>query len=149
MSNPGRRSAEPAARIAQRPRLGIVGPLVGRHPGHVTTQGEILGDFLEADGYNLVRAPSLLNRYARLLDILWTVLSRRKDLDVLLIQTYGGPSFVVEDAASLLGRWLDMRVVFHLRGGAMPDFLSRHARWGRRVLKRAQILVVPSDYLAR
>lgn len=146
-------STKPATAGAEvatkRPRVGLFGPLIGRNAGRVTTQGEILGDLLEADGYGVVRASSLPNRYGRLLDILWTILSRNRDVDVLLIQAFGGPSFVVEDAASWLGHRFRKPTIFQLHGGAMPQFLRDHPRWGRRVLGRADQLVVPSAYLAR
>ena len=149
MTTPVAVAAQAAARRPRRPRVGLVGPLIGRNAGRVTTQGEILGDLLESDGYSVVRASTRLNRYGRLLDILWTILSRNRKVDVLLIQTFGGPSFVVEDAASWLGRWFGKPMIFQLHGGAMPQFLGRHPRWGRRVLSRADQLVVPSVYLAR
>src|SRR5262249_3569030 len=36
-----------------------------------------------------------------------------------------------------------------LRGGAFPNFMARFPGWTRRVLRRAQVLVAPSPYLAR
>src|SRR5689334_10222298 len=93
------------------PRLCFVGPLVGRHPGYVTTQGEILSDHFAAAGYPVIETSSHPNRYARLADIAATIIRRRHEIDVLVINTYGGPSFVVEDLASRLGRQFGHRVV--------------------------------------
>jgi glycosyltransferase involved in cell wall biosynthesis len=149
LTKPATVGAVAAARRAKRPRIGLLGPLIGRNAGRVTTQGEILADLLESHGYGVVRASSRPNRYGRLMDILWTVFSRNRDVDVLLIQTFGGPSFVVEDAASWLGHWFGKPMIFQLHGGAMPQFLQQHPWWGRRVLSRADQLVVPSAYLAR
>jgi glycosyltransferase involved in cell wall biosynthesis len=131
------------------PRLCFVGPLLGRHPGYVTTQGEILSDRFTQAGYRVVETSSERNRYLRAADIARTILRHRSDIDVLVINTYGGPSFVVEDVASWLGRRLGHRVVMVLRGGAIPDFVSRHLGWTRRVFRRAHGLVAPSTYLSR
>lgn len=122
--------------------------MVGRHPGCVTTQGEILADALARRGYVVHTASHQLGRYRRLLDITRTVVRRRRATDVLLVQTFGGSSFVVEDAASCLGRLCGLRVVFHVHGGAMPAFMRRFPRWTRRVLGRGDALVAPSAFLA-
>lgn len=134
---------------ADRPRLCVVGPLVGRNPGRVTTQGEILADLFLASGYELRAASRAPSRWARLADITRSLVRWRRDVDVLLVQSYGGPSFVVEDLATRLGRRFGWRIVLHLRGGAMPEFFARWPRWTRRVLGRAHAIVAPSSFLAR
>lgn len=131
------------------PRLCVVGPMIGRNPGWVTTQGERLGDLLEQEGYPVSSVSSSTNRYIRLADIVYTLIRRRKEFDVLLLQVFGGPSFVVEDIASWLSRVFGHRIVMVLRGGAMPDFMARYPSWNARVLRRADLLVVPSTYLKR
>lgn len=125
----------------------IIGPLIGANPGHVTTQGEILAHALRREGYAVTSASGSSSRYVRFAEIAATLVRERRAYDVVLLQTYGGPSFVVEDVASRIARRLGKRIVMHLRGGAMPEFFARHPRWARRVLARADQLLVPSDYL--
>jgi glycosyltransferase involved in cell wall biosynthesis len=67
----------------------------------------------------------------------------------MVIEVYGGPSFVVEDIASFLGRQFGHRIVMWLHGGAFPEFMARHPRWSRRVLGRADRIIAPTKYLAR
>lgn len=131
------------------PRLCFVGPLVGRHPGYVTTQGEILSDRFSEAGYATIEASSHPNRYVRLADIAATIIKHRKEIDVLVLNTYSGPSFVVEDVASRLGRLFGHRMVMVLRGGAMPEFMARFPRWTKSVLSRADAIIAPSEYLAK
>src|SRR6266566_7750745 len=69
-----------------RPRLCFVGPMVGRYPGHVTTQGEILAGRFQAAGYEVVSVSSAANRYARLVDIAGTLVRQRRHVDIVLIQ---------------------------------------------------------------
>lgn len=135
-------------RRAARPRIVVVGPMVGIHPGHVTTQGEVLAGLLERAGYDVCAVSSAANRYVRLADIVITLLRRGRRTDLLLVQTFGGPSFVVEDVASALGRLFGCTVVLHLHGGALPHFFARFPRWTRRVLGRAHAMVAPSSFLA-
>ncbi len=123
--------------------------MIGRNPGWVTTQGERLGDLLELEGYPVISVSSATNRYVRLADITNTLIRSRKEFDILLLQVFGGPSFVVEDIASRLGQVFGRRIVMVLRGGAMPDFMSRYPAWNRLVLSRADVLIAPSNYLKR
>jgi len=132
-----------------RPRLCFVGPMVGRNAGYVTTQGEILADHFRAAGYEVTSVSSAANRYARLLDIATTLVRCRRHAELVLIQVFGGPSFVVEDVASVLARLSGVRVIMHLRGGALPQFMKRFPSWSRRVMDRADVIVTPSRFLAR
>jgi glycosyltransferase involved in cell wall biosynthesis len=148
-SEEGRRG-RPARRGAGRtPSLCVVGPLVGRNPGHLPTQGETLAAFFGRAGYEVVSTSAATNRYARLLDIVATLVRCRRRVDVVLLQSFSGPSFVVQDVASALARLFGHRVVMHLRGGALPEFIARYPRWARRVFGRADLFVAPSEFLAR
>jgi len=138
-----------ANRSYEVPRLCFVGPMIGRHPGHVTMQGQILSDLFKESGYPVISVSSVLNRYVRLADIVSTLIRLRHWIDIVIVEVYGGPSFVVEDIASWLGRRLNKRVVMWLHGGAMPEFMARFPKWTRRVLGRADVLVAPSTFLAR
>jgi glycosyltransferase involved in cell wall biosynthesis len=123
--------------------------MVGRHAGYVSTQGLILADLLREAGYEVIAVSAILNRYLRLADIIWTIIRRRREIDLLVIQTFGGPSFVVEDVVSYLGRRFGHRIIMHLHGGAMPEFMARYPQWTRRVFSRADVFVTPSEFLAR
>jgi glycosyltransferase involved in cell wall biosynthesis len=123
--------------------------MIGRHPGHVTTQGEILAEHFASAGYPVISVSTSLNRYVRLLDIVTTLIRQQPKVDIQCLQVFGGPSFVVEDIASWLGQQFGQRIIMVLRGGAMPEFMARHPQWTRRVLSRADALVAPSVFLAR
>ena len=123
--------------------------MVGRNPGYVTTQGEILADHFAFAGYPTISVSASPNRYIRPLDIVMTLIRRAKDVEIQCLQVFGGPSFIVEDMASWLGRRLGQRIVMVLRGGAMPEFMARYPAWSHRVLRRADTIVTPSPFLAR
>ena len=113
------------------------------------TQGEVLFSLFSDAGYEVTKVSCLLNRYLRLLDIVACIVRNRSKFDILVIEVYGGPSFVVEHIASSLGRLLGIRIIMWLHGGALPEFMDRFPRWTKRVLRKAEFLVTPSQYLAR
>ncbi len=135
------------------PHLRFVGPMIGRNPGQVTTQGEVLADRFTEAGYSVSSVSAHPNRYVRLLDIVTTLLTPNRssevDDEVMMLQVFGGPSFIVEDLASWIGKRQRQPIVMTLHGGAFPEFQARFPNWTRRVLQRATRIVAPSAYLAR
>jgi L-malate glycosyltransferase len=133
----------------RRPRLCFVGPMVGRNPGNITLQSEILSDLFSDAGYSVISVSSLLNRYMRLADIVSTLVRRHGGFDIIVLDVFSGPSFVVADIASWIGRRFGKKMIMFLRGGALPEFMARYPRWTRRVFSRAHEILAPSQFLAR
>ena len=131
------------------PRLEFIGPMIGRKPGHATMQGQILSALFADAGYPVTAVSDVVNRYLRLLDIIRTIIGNQYSVDVMVLEVYGGASFVVEDIASWLGKRFGHRIVMWLHGGAIPEFMARYPNWTKRVLGRADFLVAPSEFLAR
>lgn len=132
-----------------KPRLCFVGSMVGRNPGHITQQGQVLAELFAQAGYAVISVSAFLNRYRRLADIVTTLIRQRRHMDIVILEIYGGQSFVVEDAASWLASRFGLRIVMWLHGGALGKFTDRFPRWTRRVLSRADLLVTPSEFLTR
>lgn len=132
-----------------RPRVCFVGAMLGRNPGYATTQGEVVRDGLIAAGYSTVTVSTLVNRYARLIDVVITLLKKGRNIDIQCLQVYGGASFILEDVASSLGRLFGQRIIMSLHGGALPEFIARYPGWSARVLSRADAIVTPSPFLAK
>lgn len=130
-------------------KLALVGPMVGGNAGRVTTQGERLAKLFEETGYSVISVSKSPNRYYRLLDIIWTLIYRNREIDFHILQVFGGPSFVVEDAASLISRIFGHKIIMIMRGGEMPVFWARYPRWCQRVLDRADTIITPSKFLQR
>jgi glycosyltransferase involved in cell wall biosynthesis len=123
--------------------------MVAKHAGRVTTQGEVLADNFRRVGRPVVKVSCKANKFHRLLDVVRTLLALRKRISIQCLSIYGGPSFVLEDVASSLGKRLGQRIVLHLHGGALPQFFARYPKWSRRVLRRGDAIVTPSAFLAR
>ncbi len=131
-----------------KPRILFAGPMLGRHPGWVPNPSEYLAPRLIERGFECLLVSSKLNRYMRFLDILSTLWQKRKLIDVVCLQVYGGPSFVVENAVSWFSNVLGVPVVMVLHGGELPGFFARFPRWSRQMFRRANAVVAPSAFLA-
>jgi glycosyltransferase involved in cell wall biosynthesis len=131
------------------PRVCFLGPMIGRQTGFATCQALVVADLLAAEGCPILTASSRVNRYARAADLIAVLLRHHCEIDVVCLEIYGGPSFVVEDAVSRVARLLGKPIVMTLHGGAMPEFMARNPRWTHAVLRRAALLVAPSAFLQR
>lgn len=130
-------------------RLCIVGPMLGRNEGWVTTQGEILVDRFREAGYQVLETSSIVNRYKRLGDTIYSLVRWRKNYDLAIVNVYSGPAFLMADISSFLLKTLNKPIIFVLRGGNLPEFASSRKKWIKRVLNRAYQIVSPSRYLSR
>ena len=123
--------------------------MAGRNGDHITQQGQVLCDLFAKIGYPVTSASAFPNRYLRLGDIVVTLFSQRKHTEILIIEGYGGRSFVLEDIASWIGHRFGHRLILWLHGGSLPEFMNRFPKWTTGVLARADVVVTPSDFLAR
>lgn len=127
----------------------FIAPLMSRHPGGVTTQGEILYNLFRSTSGDYVATSAKRNRYLRLIDMARFLVVNRRRIKVVALSVYSGPSFVLADVISILSRRLGHRIVLHLHGGGLPDLFVQHPAWARRVLQRGDFIVAPSMFLSR
>ena len=129
--------------------LCFVGNMLGRNAGYVTTQGQVVADLFASEGYKVISVSSKINRVARLSDIIFTLLRNLPTLDVVLLETYSGLSFIIVDVTGILCKLFKVPLIMILHGGNLSEFVRKHPRWTRRVLNRATVLVAPSEFLAK
>lgn len=127
----------------------FIGPMLFGKANQVKTQGEILADLLSQQGFSVYRKSTIRNKIVRFFDTIAFILFQFKKYDTLVIQVYGGLSFVMEDAASLLGKALRKRVIMTVHGGDFPTFMIGRERWVKRVLNRANTITAPSQFLVK
>lgn len=125
----------------------FVGPMLFGKPNQVKTQGEILADLLEVEGFVIYRKSTIRNRVLRFLDTILFLTFHARKYSILIVQVYGGLSFIMEDVASLLGKILKKKIVMTIHGGEFPDFMVTREKWVKRVLKRADVITAPSQFL--
>ena len=123
-----------------------VGNKLSKH-GTTATAIEVLGPFLEQEGFRLAYASSKKKRLARLADMLWQTFLRRRKTDYVLIDTYSTWNFWYAFAVSQLCRVLGLKYIPILHGGNLPKRLSGNPRLCRMIFGHSRINVAPSGYL--
>jgi L-malate glycosyltransferase len=131
-----------------KPRVCIVGPVLGRNQGWVVSQGEIVAGHFQEEGYQVKITSDIPNRVLRLGDIVRSLIAWQKEYDIVILMVFSGPAFGIADIASLVARALHKPIILWFHGGNLPDFSKQHPIWVKRVLKRGKIMVSPSGYLA-
>jgi glycosyltransferase involved in cell wall biosynthesis len=131
----------------QRPILGFIGIHSGGRPDQAVSQNETLAALFTTIGYEVrqastVKRPSLRTAHQILALLSW------RDVDVIVVAVFSGPSFWIAEFSGLLGRLTGKRVVFFLHGGNLPVFGPQHRRRVERVFDRADLILAPSDSLA-
>jgi len=122
--------------------------MLGRNPGWVTTQGEILADRFASEAWDVRETSRLPSRPLRLLDTVSCLVRWHRSIDVVVLSVFSGLAFVMADLTSLLTRVLRVPTVMVLHGGNLPRFQQRHPRWVTRVLRRGRLVVAPSTFLS-
>ncbi len=127
----------------------FVGPMIGRKPGHTTTQGQVLSGLFRNEGWSVTAVSDSLHRLGRLAEITGTLLDGKKRFSAVHLEIFGGRSFVVEDIASLICQRRRFPLIMALHGGDLPNFMAKFPSWTRRVLGRAAVITAPSAYLSK
>jgi glycosyltransferase involved in cell wall biosynthesis len=115
--------------------------------GNTVTSIEVLGNFLETDGYRLTYASSEKNKLLRFMEMLRKTFALRNRADYVLIDTYSTQNFWYAFAVSQLCRLLKMKYIPILHGGNLPGRLENSPGVCRMVFQNAHVNVAPSGYL--
>ncbi|MEW6510878.1 MAG: glycosyltransferase family 4 protein [Bacteroidota bacterium] len=109
--------------------------------------GEDLSRRLTARGWSVVMTSGKMNRALRLIDMVRTVLSRRRDYAVAHVDVFSGVAFLWAEAACRALRLVRKPYALTLRGGDLPNFAARQPKRVRQLLASAEVVTSPSGYL--
>lgn len=134
---------------ANRPRavIGFIGIHANGRPDQPVSQNETLAALFDKSGYRTRKASGFRHRLPRTLHQMAALVCWR-EVDVVVVATFSGRSFVIAEFSTLLARWGGKRVVTFLHGGNLPVFGPSHRRRVERVLLRSDLVLAPSDFLA-
>ncbi len=107
---------------------------------------ETLGPLLE-ERYEVVKASSLKNPVWRLLDMVYTFLRERREVQMVLIDTFSSLAFYFTCAIALLARFYNKPFIPILHGGNLPQRLQRSPLLSKWVFGHSFTNIAPSGYL--
>lgn len=146
--SPAAGPAVPDAAPASRPGvLGFLGIHSAGRPDQAVGQDDTLAGLFARDGYRVRRASGVRHPLPRTLHQVAALLAWRR-VDVVVVACFSGRSFWISEFGTLLGRLGGRKVVVFLHGGNLPVFGPEHRPRVDRVLRRADLVLAPSDYLA-
>jgi glycosyltransferase involved in cell wall biosynthesis len=115
--------------------------------GWTVSVSEELAARLSASGWKVLTASDRPQRFDRLMNMLDTVIRKRKEYAVAAVDVFSGRAFIWADAVCAVLRLLRKPYVLTLHGGNLPYFSGRFPRPVRRLLRSAVAVVTPSRYL--
>ncbi|MCI0696570.1 glycosyltransferase family 4 protein [candidate division KSB1 bacterium] len=124
----------------------LVGDFLSSSVRNRSSCEELAAQLIVSD-WPVITTSSELDRIARLLDMVFTVLRRRKDYVIAQTEVYSGPAFVWAEVVCGLLKLLNKPVILTLRGGKLPEFATRWPGRVRRLLQAATVVTTPSSYL--
>jgi len=129
------------------PRLLLVSAFVSHKDGSHSVAAD-LADRLRSEAQAIICTSSRRSALMRGLDMVATVLRRRREYDTAIVGLYSGRAFLWGEAVSALLQRLGCPFVISMHGGALPAFAALHSQRVRNTLRRAAVVTAPSRYLA-
>jgi len=102
---------------------------------------------LEQVGWEKMITSQRVARPLRLIDMLWTIFSRRQSYDIALVDVFSGAAFIWSEMAARLLKHLKKPFVLNLRGGNLPEFSRKFSLRVEKTLESANRVISPSAYL--
>lgn len=129
-------------------RLLICGPIFNT-PSGPSGMGGMLYTHLKSEGYTVYRKSAYRPKLLRLFDTLYFVCFKRKQYDVVLLQTFSNLSFLNDFFVTISLRLLGKKSVSTIHGGAFVEFHSRFPGFVNSVLRRSAVVTSPSHYIGQ
>ncbi len=126
----------------------FIGNKLAKRGGNVTTI-DFLSEALKTEGYTVYTASSKRNKLLRMLDMLFSVITYRNSIDVVLIDTYSTQNFLYAVYVAKLCRFLKMPYMPILHGGNLPERLQNSPKQSKKLFGNAEINIAPSQYLMK
>lgn len=123
-----------------------IGNKLAEH-GRTPTAIDTLGPLLEREGYILHYTSNKLKQSARLRDMLYSIWKYKKQVDLVLVDTYSTTAFYYAWLSAKLCGWLGMKYIPILHGGNLPARFQRSPGKCRTVFGNSAINIAVSPYL--
>jgi len=116
---------------------------------NIPTQANELSNVLRKNGYQVITASHYKNKILRLLHTLLFIFYRRNEYKIGIVQVYTGINVILAYMAATLLKSLNKKLIFVIRGGALPARMKVKPRFYLKLLRKANIIVCPSNFMLR
>lgn len=106
-----------------------------------------LAQKLKQSGWKVITTSNKIPKLQRLMDMLWTIWSKRHDYSVAQVDVFSRDAFFWAECSCLLLHQLNKPIVLTLHGGRLPEFGNDHQKRIRRLLNLGTIVVTPSPFI--
>jgi len=106
-----------------------------------------LAEQLEHAGWTVETTSGKVSKLPRLVEMLCTILQKRRSYQVAHIDVFSGKAFVYAQLSTCLLKILKKKIVITLHGGGLPEFAAKHPGAVCNLLTAADAVVTPSAYL--
>lgn len=107
-----------------------------------------LSNLLVSEGFSVSISSNKKSKIVRLLDMCWSVIKYRKNIDLILIDTFSTTNFYYAYFTSQLARFFKIPYIPILHGGNLPFRIDTSPKFSRRIFNFSKINVAPSKYLS-
>ncbi len=112
------------------------------------TAADQLAELLCKYGYDVITTSSVLNKIARLIDTLFSIIRHSRKYKIAIVPLYGTfGSYVWETSATILLKLLGKKVIMVVHGGSIPERMKQQASRYLIPLKKADIVACPSNFI--
>ncbi|MCI2228401.1 glycosyltransferase family 4 protein [Polaribacter sp. MSW13] len=107
----------------------------------------LLSKLLTTEGYDVTVSSNKLNKLLRFLDMFFTTIKKRNQIDYILIDTFSTYNFYYALVISQLARLFKVKYIPILHGGNLPHRIHNNQFLSNLIFKNSYINIAPSNYL--
>ncbi len=130
----------------EKPTILMIGNYLSQ-PKHNRNIWNDLSERLAGAGWGVITTSRQENKVLRLLDMLQTILFKRKQYALAQIDVFSGAAFTFARSCAWLLRLLKKPYVLTLHGGGLPVFARKHPDRIKKLLSTASAVTTPSPFL--
>jgi len=102
---------------------------------------------LQEEGFSVITTSSKQNKIRRLLDMVFTTIQNRNNVQLVLIDTYSTQNFQYAVIVAFFCRFFKLPYIPILHGGKLPNRLKSHKSLSNKLFGKALTNVAPSKYM--
>lgn len=106
-----------------------------------------LSKLLINEGFDILISSNQKIKTLRLIDMCWAVIKNKKNIDLVLIDTFSTANFYYAYFTSQLARFFKISYIPILHGGNLPSRIKKSPKMSKSIFSHSKINVAPSNYL--